>query len=245
MTASTETECHIVLLNAAIRFQICWAKKGDDPRTPLHDIEHIFLPWLLIIELLNIMKNTHICCFQELHNFKSSGMVLWTVWEVDVIHNLRWLKELREKILNKIFSDIQWNLPEWPPLLSGYLTKILIGSSVWVKLLLLKLPILKQPPPISDHLSLIKGGHALMGGSTVVNKNCENFTKLSWFIEARPWSLIDLAQCVLVGFRICHAVSLSSPNSTFIASLITKKQISHDVGVIKIYMNCDLHCRQN
>ena len=47
---------------------------------------------------------------------------------------------------------LQWNFPERPPLVSDHLTKILIGSPLSVKLLLVKLPVSDHPSPD------IKGG---------------------------------------------------------------------------------------
>ena len=48
--------------------------------------------------------------------------------------------------------DKQWNLPEQLPLVSDHLTKILIGSSISQSAIAESYH--KQPPPISDHLSL-------------------------------------------------------------------------------------------
>ena len=51
------------------------------------------------------------------------------------------------------------NRGQWPPLLSDHLTKIQIGSSI--SQIAISETSHKQPPPVSDHLSLIKGGRLL------------------------------------------------------------------------------------
>ena len=66
--------------------------------------------------------------------------------------------------VQRLFSltnfSIQWNLPEWQPLLSDHLTKIPISSCI--SQIAISDSSHKQPPPISDHApkSDIKGGHS-------------------------------------------------------------------------------------